>query len=289
MTPTTRLRMIEFVAPGVEAIAGVLGLFEHQGLELDVIRPRSAAEKREVLMGGDGDAMLTAIDNAIAWGADGDDMRLVAQVERTTVLDLVAQPGIAGLADLRGHTLAVDAVDTGFAIVLRKILLDHGLNSGDYELVSVGGINERLEALLEDGAAAALLGPPWNVRAADAGLRILTTVEDSFPNFPGIGLLVRDSRRAELADAVERYLAALQAAMSWADHAGPDGTRARLIEAGFDERSARSLVAVWPETLAPSRHGVELLYAIRRELGVLPRDAPTAGQLIVSMDSAGSD
>jgi len=283
MTSSKRLRMVEFVAPGVEAVADVLGLFENQGLELEVIRPRSAAEKREVLMSGGGDAMLTAIDNAIAWDAGGDDLRLVAQVERTTVLDLVAQPDIASVADLRGHHLAVDAVDTGFAIVLRKILLDHGLGPGEYELVPAGGLNERFEALVAERAAAGLLGPPWNVRATDAGLHALTTLEDAFPRFPGIGLLVRESRMAELADAVGRYLAALDGAMNWADHADSTAAIQRLIDAGFDDRSARALMAVWPDALVPSRDGVELLYAIRRELGVLPDAAPTVDQLIVSL------
>lgn len=285
----TRLRMIEFVAPGVEAIAEALGLFEEQGLEIEVIHPRSANEKRRILMGGDGDAALTAIDNAIAWDAGGDDLRLVAQVERTTVLDLIAQPDVGSLADLRGRALTVDAVDTGFAIVLRKLLADNGIGLDEYELLATGNIDERYRALVAGRAAAGLLGAPWNVRAMDEGLRSLTTIEDAFPTFPGIGLLVRESRMDELRDVLERYMTALQTALDWSAEAGPSATAARLAEAGVDRRSAEALVGVWPATLEPSRAGVGLLYEIRRDIGALPGGAPAIDELIVPLSRATLD
>src|SRR6476620_5684605 len=117
-------RVIEFVPPAVEAIALQLGVFD-EAFELDIVRTRSSSEQRDRLLSDDCDAGLTAIDNLIRWNADGADLRLVAQVERTTVLDLVAAPEIAAISDLRGATLAVDAVDSGFAIVLQMILIDH--------------------------------------------------------------------------------------------------------------------------------------------------------------------
>lgn len=118
----TRLRINEFVAPGLQALAHGLGYFEAAGLDLEVERTRSATDQRRRVMSNECDAALTAIDNLIAWDAEGDDLRLVAQVERTTVLDLVARPDVGSVAELRGSTLAVDAVDSGFAIVLRWIL-----------------------------------------------------------------------------------------------------------------------------------------------------------------------
>src|SRR5947207_2228619 len=175
-----RLRVIEFVPPAIEAIAMHLGLFD-DALELDVVRTTSSIEQRDRMLFDNCDAGLTAIDNLIKWNAQGADLRLVAQVERTTVLDLVAAPGIAAISDLRGATLAVDAVDSGFAIVLQKILIDHGVPADDYELLSAGGINERCDALVSGQATAGLLGPPWSTRAIESGLVRLTTAEDALP------------------------------------------------------------------------------------------------------------
>ena len=273
------LRVIEFVPPGVEAIALHLGLFDDDALELDIVRTRSSSEQRDRILSDDFDVGLTAIDNLIKWNAQGADVRLVAQVERTTVLDLVAAPGIAAISDLRGATLAVDAVDSGFAIVLQKILIDHGVPAGDYALLSVGGINERCDALVSGRATAGLLGPPWSTRAIDSGLVRLTTAEEALPALPGIGVVLRASRHAEVADRLQPYLDGLDAAVRWVAETDRATAIEVLVAAGFDEHGAAALLDVVPKNLEPSAEGVELLYAMRRELGLLPDGAPAAEDL----------
>ncbi|UGS36161.1 ABC transporter substrate-binding protein [Capillimicrobium parvum] len=275
----TRLRVIEFVAPGVEAIAAGLGLYARHGVEIETVRTRSSTEQRERMTSGDCDVALTAIDNLIAWDADGDDLRLIGQVERTTVLDLVVGADVERIADLRGATVAVDAVDTGFAIVLRKILRDHGLEAGDYRLSPEGGIQQRCDAVTQGRAAGGLLGPPWSDQAIDQGLRRLTTVEQALPDFPGIGVAVREARLAELGPALERYLAALAEAAAWAATASRDEALELFTAAGFPPAGASALLDVVPADVRVSARGVALLYAIRDELGVLPARAPAPGTL----------
>jgi ABC-type nitrate/sulfonate/bicarbonate transport system substrate-binding protein len=272
-------RVIEFVSPGVEAIARQLGLFDEDALELEVVRTRSSSEQRDRLLSGECDAGLTAIDNLITWNTQGADLRLVAQVERTTVLDLIAAPDIATIADLRGATVAVDAVDSGFAIVLRKILLDHGVAAGDYELLAAGGIQERCDALVSARADAGLLGPPWSGRAIERGLVRLTTAEEALPALPGIGVVVRASHHVESADRLRSYLEGLQSAVRWVAEADRATAIDVLVAAGFGAQGAAAVLDVVPRSLEPSTEGVELLYAMRRELGLLPEGAPAADQL----------
>jgi ABC-type nitrate/sulfonate/bicarbonate transport system substrate-binding protein len=274
-----RLRVIEFVPPGVEAIARELALFDDDVLELDIVRTRSSTEQRDRMLSDDCDVALTAIDNLIEWNANGGDLRLVAQVERTTVLDFVADPGIRAISELGGATLAVDAVDSGFAIVLRKVLADHGVGPGDYELLSAGGINERCDAILSGRAAGGLLGPPWSTRAIDKGLARLTTIEAALPAFPGIGVVVRASRRSTIGDALSAYLDGLDAAVQWVAAHNRAAAIDVLVAAGFDAQGAAALIDVVPQDLEPSIEGVDLLYAMRRELGLLPGGAPDAAEL----------
>lgn len=278
----TRLRINEFVAPGLQALAHGLGYFEAAGLDLEVERTRSATDQRRRVMSNECDAALTAIDNLIAWDAEGDDLRLIAQVERTTVLDLVARPDVGSVAELRGSTLAVDAVDSGFAIVLRWILSAHGIREEEYRLQPEGGVKERLAALTARRATAGLLGPPWSRHALDAGLHRLTTVESALPTFPGIGLAVRASRVTELEAALKGYIAALERAADWAATAERVEAIRLLTVAGFDERGAVQVLDVCPVTLVPSRHGLELVFTMRRELGMLPERAPRPEVLLES-------
>jgi ABC-type nitrate/sulfonate/bicarbonate transport system substrate-binding protein len=275
-----RLRVIEFVPAAIQTLAANLGYLDEA---IEFVRTRSSMEQRELVMSDECDAAPTAIDNLIAWNADGDDLRLVAQIERTTVLDLIAAPEFHSIADLRGETLAVDAPDNGFAIVLRKVLADHGLSDGDYRLSSEGGIAQRFAGLVEGRAAAGLLGPPWSYQAREAGLVKLAGVHEVLPTLPGIGVAVRQSRLEELDAPVTRYLTALGRAISWLATASHEEALARLAAAGFEGRGAEDLLDVAPTTLAPSRQGLELLFDMRRELGLLPDGSPSPATLLASL------
>jgi ABC-type nitrate/sulfonate/bicarbonate transport system substrate-binding protein len=274
------LSIIEFAAPGIEVLARELGYFADASLDLRVSRPGSSNDQRDRLLSGEADAGVTAIDNLIAWNAAGGDFRVVAQVERTTVADLIAQPRISSVADLRGERLAVDAIDNGFSIVLRKMLAGHGLGPGDYELVSVGGVSERCAALVSGEAAAGLLGPPWTQQALTAGLNRITTLAEALPSFPGMGVVVRAGCLAELQEPLSCYLEALKRAARWAATAEPADAKAAFVSAGLDEGLAELMLDVLPAQLEPWREGLELLVSMRTELGLLPAGAPTAAELL---------
>src|SRR3954466_15726077 len=210
------LRLIEFVPPAVQVLAHRLGYLEAQSVALQTSRTRSAPEQRDRLLAGEFDAGLTAIDNLIAWNAVGADFVLVAQLERTTVLDLVARAGIASFDDLRGARFAVDSPVTGFSTVLRALLAKHGIDIADDQLVAAGAIGERLEAIRDGQADAALLGPPWSQEAVGEGMVRLAGVEAEFPDFPGICLTVRAGELERLRPALSAYLRACSKAAAWA-------------------------------------------------------------------------
>ncbi len=65
----------------------------------------------------------------LAWsGREGAEIIAVAHTDSGIILPLFVRPEIRSWDDLRGRRLAADAVDTAFALVLRRILLEHGLD-----------------------------------------------------------------------------------------------------------------------------------------------------------------
>src|SRR5438105_3997925 len=74
---------------------------------------------------------------------------LVAQADAKVSLPIYVRPEIRDWEDLRGRPLAVDAVDTAYALVLRRVLLEHGLDleRGDYTLVPAGQTQPRLDSM----------------------------------------------------------------------------------------------------------------------------------------------
>jgi len=156
-------------------------------------RTTSSDVQFAALAAGESDVVVTAMDNVIGWNRrpGPKDFRVVAQVERTTSLALFAAPGRSKMTDLRGASLLVDAPDNGFVIALRAMLREAGIDEQGCRFVPAGGVMERYAALLAGGGDATLLGPPFTNQAAEAGLTQIASVQETWPAFPGQGIVMR--------------------------------------------------------------------------------------------------
>lgn len=266
------MKLMWFVPPSIVTVAEALRLAP--GAALETVRTRGSDEQFEQLSSGQCDAVITAMDNVFAWNLrpGPQDFCIVAQIERTTPLMLVAQPGIATPADLKGASLLVDAPGNGFVVALRALLQDAGLNEGDYRLVEAGGVKERLDALLSGAGQATLLGPPFDVMAIAQGKSVITTVQQSYPIYPGQGLVVRRAALPALRAELSAWLKSLRGACS-ATTADAVAMRAALLGGGMDAADADRLMAAVPATLVPDRPGFDVLVTMRKRLG-LPGTEP---------------
>lgn len=258
------LRQSHFVPPVSYLLAAELGFL--RDVEVVPTRTPSSAEQLRALLAGQQDMVVTAIDNLFEWTRAGADLRLVAQIEATTPLGLHARGDADSLADLAGCRFAVDAPDNGFALIAKRLLLDAGV---EVNYVVVGGVRERLDALLGGQVDAALLGPPFDKLAEQAGMRRVVDVNALLPELPGQGLVVR----AELLESeeLEGYLRALvcgvEAGQSMAEAQGIE-----LLERRGYQAAAAAAWGTRALTLTVDRCGLELLTEIRRSLGMLPPD-----------------
>jgi hypothetical protein len=254
------LRQSHFVPPVSYLLADDLGFL--QGLEVLPTRTTSSSEQLRALLSGEQDMVVTAIDNLFEWTRAGADLRLVAQVEATTPLGIHAGGDVESIADLAGCRFAVDAPDNGFALIAKRLLRDV-----DVDYVVVGGVRERLDALLGGQVDATLLGPPFDQLAELAGMKRVLDVNALLPELPGQGLVVRAGVLES--EELERYLRAMVlgvgAGVSMEDEQGIE----LLERCGYQDAAARA----WgsrARTLAVDHRGLALLTEIRRSLDMLP-------------------
>lgn len=266
---TECFRQAVFVRPSVCVVADELGFFEDAGVEVETVLIRSSTDQRDRLLSGDVDVGVTAMDNLLVWNAAGGDLRIVAQVESTTPLRLTATTSMNRIEHLRGGKFGVDALGNGFAVVLRHVLLQHGLRPAEYEFVPVGGVRERFDALLAGAVDATLLGPPLDEMALREGCVALASVPDEVPDFPGQGV-VADAAALKEGEGLSRYLRALEAARVWLHSAPPEQALEVLTRGGYVAASARAALLTRPASLAPERAGLERIVSMRDELGMLP-------------------
>ncbi|WKX15300.1 ABC transporter substrate-binding protein [Streptomyces sp. NL15-2K] len=276
---TVCLRQAVFVPPSVCVVADELGIYADMGVDVETVLVESSTDQRDRLLSGNVDVGVTAMDNLLVWNADGGDLRIVAQVESTTPLELVARPSVTGVQGLRGAVLGVDAVNNGFAVVLRYLLTRRGLSAADYTLLPVGGVRERWEALRAGSIDATLLGPPLDEQATGEGFVSLASVQAEVPDFPGQGVVAGPGVLKAHGDGLLRYLAALEAARQWLCDASHGQVMDLMAKGGHGPASARAALRTRPESLVPARAGLERILSMRDGLGLLPQPVPGAGDL----------
>lgn len=283
---STPLRALWFVPPPVVVVASALGLVPASAVTGQ--RNASSDEQFEALAAGRADAVVTAMDNVLAWNrrTGPGDFRIVAQMESTTPLHLVARPGVQTLAELRQCTVLVDAPENGFVVALRALLADVGLAGNDaFRMQPAGGVKERFDALLAGQGDCTLLGPPFDTLALQAGMRRLATVQERYPAFPGQGLVMRAAHIEGWRGLLNALLEAWQAA-SARMATGDLAVRQALVAAGYPEAVVPELLALGPRSLRPDRSGVELVIGHRRQLG-LPGGGDTYEALVDGFLTAG--
>ncbi len=214
----TKLSVIVF--PGVQNLpmfaAQAKGFFAKRDLAVDLKFTPNSGELRNGLAEGRYHIAHSAIDNAFA-------LKDKANVDIAVVLGgddsfnrLVVQPEINALADLKGKTVAVDAVNTAYAFQLYEMLRQKGLNKGDYEVKPVGGTALRLEAMTKDKTyAAAMLNPPFSIRAEKAGLKALDTAVNALGAYQGSAAFVLRAWGTANSDALVKYLQGCIEGLRW--------------------------------------------------------------------------
>lgn len=267
------IRVMWFVPPLLEMVAAQ----GERPVVMHGIRNRSSDEQFYALLADEVDAVVTSMDNIIGWNRrlGPQDFRVVAQIERTTPLTLVARAGRSSMSSLRGADILVDAPDNGFVTALRAMLDDAGVGRDEYRLVPAGGVQERLDALLARQGIATLLGPPFDAMAVNMGYVKAGSVQECYPEFPGLGIVVRTGNR-RACEVVGAWLKDLEKARRTVVER-PDMATQAVVAAGFPAAMAEDILALNPQSLLPTAEGVSLLIEHRRVLGLAGADSDYTG------------
>lgn len=203
-------------------VASAKGFFAGQGLSVQLTPTPNSTFQLTGLIRGEYDIAMTAIDNIIAYregqgapGADGSDLVAVMGGDNG-FLKLAARPEIQRIQDLRGQTLSVDALTTGYAFVLLEILERNGLVlDRDYKTAPAGGVMQRYEQLLAGKHSATMLISPFDLMAQAQGLRVLTDASSALGSYQGLVAGTRSRWAQQNPRVVSGYIRAYKQALDW--------------------------------------------------------------------------
>jgi len=193
------------------------GIFAKHGLEVRVVFTENSEKQRAGLAAGTFDIAHSAVDNAVAMVEDAKQDVVIVTGGDNGMNEFYAQPHIRKLADLRGQTLVVDAPNTAYALLAKKILLKEGLQEGrDYQVKPVGRGELRLKAMIDSrDNTAAILNLPFTIQAEQIGFRSFgNPVKILGPYQAGGAFMLRSWARKNVA-LLERYIAAFVESLRW--------------------------------------------------------------------------
>ena len=174
----TPIKIIAFPgAPNLPIFAALQeGYFLEQDLDVSIETTPSSVYQIQQFHAGVFDIAFTAFDNIVAYqegqGAvaldGGSDFRVImgaTQIE----LSAIFHSSIHSSQEIRGKSLALDAVGTGFAFVFYAMLEELGLGRNDYLPVAVGATPERWQSVKDGQHIGTITIEPFTSIAKAAG------------------------------------------------------------------------------------------------------------------------
>jgi NitT/TauT family transport system substrate-binding protein len=188
-------------------IAKETGIFKKNGLDVQLIYFTGGTTAVQALVSGEVPISQVAGPAVVNSALAGSEIIIVAGGATSLDYWLMSRPEIKRPEQLKGGSVAISAFGTASDFVARYALQKIGLTPGkDVALVQVGGVPDRLGALLAGKIEAAVLVPPSMFIGQKKGLNVLADV--SKLGLPIHSTGVATSRRfiREHRDTVRRYV-----------------------------------------------------------------------------------
>jgi NitT/TauT family transport system substrate-binding protein len=149
-------------------IAQKEGYFKEEGLNVELLSIRGEIAIRTTLA-GEVD-FFTNAGSALAAAVRNVPVKLITVFQDKPSWDLIAQPEIKSVAQLRGKNIAVMSPEGSLAVVAREMLRKNGLDpSKDVNLVTMGGDEVRFPALQTKSIQATLFNTAMSIKAQKEG------------------------------------------------------------------------------------------------------------------------
>jgi ABC-type nitrate/sulfonate/bicarbonate transport system substrate-binding protein len=194
------------------------GFFASETIDVKVDFTPGSTYQLTHLIAGTYDMGFTAIDNIIAYREGqneaylppGTNVDLIAVLASDDgFLSISAQKDITSVEALKGRTVTVDAMTTGFAFVLREVLAKKGVSESDVKFEKAGGVANRFRSMIENpNHAATTQMTPFDLLGEARGFNTIARARDVLGPYLGLVAGVKKSWADANRDLVVRFIRA---------------------------------------------------------------------------------
>lgn len=187
-------------------IAQKEGYLKEEGIDAQLLSIRGEIAIRTTLA-GEVD-FFTNAGSALAASVRGVPVKILTVFQDKPGWDLIAQPDIKSVAQLRGKNIGIMSPEGSLAVVAREILKKNGMDPGkDVNLVVMGGDEVRFPALQTKSIQATLFNSGMSLKAQKEGFTKLAAASD-YANLIEGGLATSNDRIKQSPDKIFRFIRA---------------------------------------------------------------------------------
>jgi ABC-type nitrate/sulfonate/bicarbonate transport system substrate-binding protein len=185
------------------------GIFKKYGLQVEVIATPSGVQGTNALIAGEVAFVQIAGGTTTGAAVGGADLKIVATMVGTLVLNLVVRPEIDKAEQLRGKSIGISRYGTSLHTGARLAAKHFGLEPGkDVHIVEIGAGDWIVGALQGNRVQGGVFGYPATSRAVKFGNRVLLHLPTLNIPYASTGVSTRSEIIRDDPDLVRRYLSA---------------------------------------------------------------------------------
>ena len=192
-----------------------LGLFEKEGLRVDLIYINSATRVMAAMFSGEIQVSLAGVSSVVSAYARGIDTVAIAGAVNKINVSIYALPEIRGPDDLKGKKLGITRFGGLYDVAAQYALKKWGLQPGrDVVLIQIGDIPSIMAALAGNSIQAATLQPPFTIRAAQIGYRELMDLSKAGLEYQNTAVISTRSVLRKSPDTFRKFIRAYSSALA---------------------------------------------------------------------------
>jgi NitT/TauT family transport system substrate-binding protein len=190
-----------------------LGLFEKNGLKVDVAYIRSGSTHAQALVAGEIQMAQIGGPGALAAGVAGADVTFLAVALNTTPIVLMGT--VNRMEELKGKAIGITRFGSNTDISARFALRKFGLQpEKDVALIQLEDYPGIMGGLQSGRLAAGALADPFTDHAQKLGYKEIANIANMGLEFPFVSLVAKKTYVRDQADAVQRFVRAYTEAVA---------------------------------------------------------------------------
>jgi ABC-type nitrate/sulfonate/bicarbonate transport system substrate-binding protein len=184
-------------------------IFEKYDIDSHLVLIASGSLMVQAMLGGDLPISAAAGSAAVDASLGGADLVMIGSLVKVPAFYIMALPEIKTVDDLRGKAVGVTRFGSSTDFTMRYVLRKQGLEPGrDVTLIQTGDLFAAAAMLRTRAIVAAPFSSPANLRAEEAGAKVLMNMGKAGVYFPHDAFMARRSFINANEDLIRRYLKA---------------------------------------------------------------------------------